>query len=183
MAIRKPKALPGSSSAARGGSPAVETASVGVTSHHGKDFYDDHDFYLCEWEDTTTTNLKNELKAIYAGLPSTLQGMTADTAYEKVAEVAFRYRAQTYFEEVEMPQTSIQSFVWMNKALADEKKWWTFKHLPEQDGRVVVPCAKYVYDQNAHILNNADLVTIWAHIKFMVALSDRVSTSSCAVRS
>jgi hypothetical protein len=82
MAIRKAATSPGapgkSSSAASTG-PLDPTVSVTVQSMKAEEH--DFDFYLCEWADTTTQRLMDELKSIYADLPKTLASRSTDPGH------------------------------------------------------------------------------------------------------
>jgi hypothetical protein len=80
-------------------------------------------------------------------------------------------RTQSYFSDVKLFKQILQKVDWINQSTAKVEKHWTTDHLPQEDGEPYVPCARYMYNENVHILNNADLVNIWAHIKWVSTIT------------
>ena len=166
MAIRRP--TDSTASAAMDTSTAVQV-TVGGKQGVATDF----DFYLTTWPDTVTANLQNELKMIYCGLAPRMARMTAEETFAEVADVALRCRNQTYFRSEYVPPDVMSDLKWANEGLT--KKHWSVQHLPTVEGRPYVHCARYTYEEGkTHILNNEDLVAMWAHVKWAMAVSTTV---------
>jgi len=147
----------------------TEEQPVPVRNSKAEQF--DFDFFLCQWADAATQRLMDELKSIYAGLPAIIAAKSPDEVLGAVADFATKYRTQTYFEDVPVPPAVIQELEWSSSGTPKKDKWWRYDHLPHEDGRPYVPCARYIYTDDAHILNNGDLVNIWVHIKWVSAIT------------
>ena len=111
------------------------------------------------------------MKRIYANLPESMAKLSADEVVGKVAEIACLYRAKTYLEEVEVPRTTLQELAQLNQVRTS--KQWSLDHITKtDDGRMVIPCAKYEYTKGeTYILKQADMVNIWAHIKWVMTVA------------
>jgi hypothetical protein len=70
-----------------------------------------------------------------------------------------------------VPEDTFDEIRWTNEKTAREDKHWRHQRLPIKDGRYYVPASRYIFRSNTHVLNNADLITMWAHIKWVMAVA------------
>ena len=128
----------------------------------------DYNFFLTTWPDSVTTQLINELKMVWAGLAMKMATMSADETMASVAEVALKYRNQTYFRSEYVPTSVLQE---MNDANEKSTKKWSTAHLPVVEGKPYVHCATYTYEDETYILNAQDLLNMWSHMKWAMTVA------------
>ena len=153
------------------------------------------EFFLAEWEDTTTQNLSDGLKAIMIGVAAELPVLSFEQLSKHVSETADKCKRKAFFEPRRMTQANINWMSEMNTKGKNITRPWSWigdtvnlGKVTQGDSRLGDPpygygtnptqadvvlkaipewrACKIVYDENTPVMKQADIIRFWAYSKF-----------------
>ncbi len=120
--------------------------------------------WLCEWPDTTTQNLINELKGIYAEVKSDCANLDILSLQSKLTNMV-AHPDKPFYKTIAIDDYVLAS---VENANSTRKKLpWRLKHLRQLAGKYYFDHATYEWKDDTVILTQSDLIRIFAYMRFI----------------